>query len=180
MSEDPSAERPIEETAANRLFSSTQQVTAPLKKRGRPRKKQETDYEHDIALIPIDGDYEKLALANKHPDWEYYWVSDYDLERFAGRPWVPEKWGPNCCRPKYSYGTHPEGEPIMMQKLHLMKMQRRYAELVQKRDPKRIRHEMNRKVLFEHARENGRFEQKTTDVNTADVSSTVSASYTER
>ncbi len=111
-----------ESTAKSRRYFRAENAQAKLEnvavKRGRRKAKPRYDAED----VPVDGDTNALlALTNRDPAYEYFWVSDDDAARFRGRPWVKELWGPGCCRPDIYFGEPKSGETIRFQELTLMK-----------------------------------------------------------
>lgn len=156
-----------EETAPSRYFRGKSADESPS--RGSARKAAERPKARlDEEALPVDGDYEKLARENEDPSYVYFWASEFDLSRLR-RPWVAEKWGPNCCRPKWHFGDMPEGQTIKIDGLTMMKMPKRLWAEIQKRDPKRSKHRILRKQLFDFARQNGRAEETQAVMGTTDL-----------
>jgi hypothetical protein len=160
MSDEPIVH--AEETA--RYFPKVEESSAPVKKkRGRPAK-SEPKLRHDVIAeaLPVDGDYERLALANEDPEYTYFWVSERDLARLH-RPWIQEKWASRCCRPKFWFGDMPDGTPIVMDGLH----------------PKRANHRASMKALTDYAKTNGKFEQRISEVSAENLVQGLATNYKE-
>jgi hypothetical protein len=176
MSDEPIVH--AEETA--RYFPKVEESSAPVKKkRGRPAK-SEPKLRHDVIAeaLPVDGDYERLALANEDPEYTYFWVSERDLARLH-RPWIQEKWASRCCRPKFWFGDMPDGTPIVMDGLHLMKMPKRVWAEIERRDPKRANHRASMKALTDYAKTNGKFEQRISEVSAENLVQGLATNYKE-
>jgi len=163
MSDENPAGHAGETTVPSRVRrTKTETVEANLHaaalKRG-TRKKAKARYDADES--PIDGDInELLAVEGGEPGWVHFWASERDKARFRGRPWVEEKWGPGCFRPKFYFGEQKRGETIRLNELTLMKMREEHAEQLRTRDRARRDHNSRMQVLISGAKGNFTMQQQ--------------------
>jgi hypothetical protein len=103
---------------------------------------------------PGDG-YGNPLDVKMAPGWVGCFVTDADLDRLIGRPWVPVCWGdPHL---KQYVGTRPgkKGEQIAFKELKLFKMSAADAAAVNANDWRRRDHIAAGRGLFDYAKSTG-------------------------
>ncbi len=148
MSDESTREGGTESPAARYFKSKTKQADAALavgglaevanKRRGRKPKAR-----HDADDTPMDGWSSPLTSRpeNEDPNFAYFYASEADISAYGHRGWVPEVWGPKCARPKHYFGQQVKGTPVTYKRLTLMRMPKARAEMLKRRDEKRVLHE---------------------------------------